>query len=127
MIDWNIKEILNIQDHYNEIFTQNLDLIYFVKHFEEIYRWIYDDVVILPDLLNDITYYTVNGVNAKDKMIFNIDDDKIISEKLMNKKLKQKQLRHDAINRGLKDYYNFLNNELVNFIEKYPQWKQIFN
>lgn len=67
MIDWDIDSIKKVESHYNNIFNPKLDLIYFTKTFESMYKFITNEGEVLPDLLNDLTYYTKDGINAKYK------------------------------------------------------------
>ena len=70
MIDWDAAEIKMIDKHYREVLEPSIDFIYFCQHFEEMYKVTTSDGVLLPDILNDITFYTLNGINAKYKTFF---------------------------------------------------------
>ncbi|OED29629.1 hypothetical protein [Methanosphaera sp. WGK6] len=119
MIDWDVKMIKLVDEYYNSIFNQKIDFIYFVNHFEPIYRSITYDGNILPDLFNDITYYTVNGVNAKYKVLVPVSDD--IWEDILAKRVVQKSYREKAWNSSLDDYYDFLLDEIIELIRVYPE------
>ncbi|MBR0471918.1 MAG: hypothetical protein IJI98_04390 [Methanosphaera sp.] len=125
MIDWDIKEIEKIEQHYKKTLNPSLNLTYFCRHFEEIYRLLTDEEELLPDILNDITYYTFNGINAKYKVLISVDKDKQQTEKLLARRMKQKAQRQEARNKGLTEYHNFIINEVEEFIKKYPYWKEL--
>lgn len=125
MIDWDIKEIEKIEQHYKKTLNPSLNLTYFCRHFEEIYRLLTDEEELLPDILNDITYYTFNGINAKYKVLISADKDKQQTEKLLARRMKQRAQRQEARNKGLTEYHNFIINEVEEFIKKYPYWKEL--
>lgn len=83
------------------------------------------DEVLLPDIFNDITYYTINGVNARYKVLVSTKDNEDIAEKLLPERMKQRARRQEAHNKGLDEYYEFMMNEVIEFVEKYPFWKQL--
>lgn len=124
MIDWNSRAILKIEDHYNELFNPKLNLEYFSKHYEEIYRVITPEGEILPDLLNDITYYTTNGINARYKILLPKLDKKT-EKKLIVNRMRQKAKRRSALERSIYSYYRFLLCEIIDFTKKYPHWNKI--
>ena len=125
MIDWDIKEIEKIEQHYKKTLNPSLNLTYFCRHFEEIYRLLTDEEELLPDILNDITYYTINGINAKYKVLISADTDKQQTEKLLARRMKQRAQRQEARNKGLTEYHNFIIKEVAEFIKKYPYWKEL--
>lgn len=125
MIDWDIDSIKKVESHYNNIFNPKLDLIYFTKTFESMYRFITNEGEVLPDLLNDLTYYTKDGINAKYKLIMpTIDDDKTKSE-LARHRLKQKIFRKEALEKSVDSYFNYLLEDIEEFTDKYPQYQNI--
>ncbi|WP_323735554.1 hypothetical protein PXD04_06550 [Methanosphaera sp. ISO3-F5] len=125
MIDWDIKEIEKIEQHYKKTLNPSLNLTYFCRHFEEIYRLLTDEEELLPDILNDITYYTINGINAKYKVLISADTDKQQTEKLLARRMKQRAQRQEARNKGLTEYHKFIIKEVAEFIKKYPYWKEL--
>lgn len=125
MIDWDMKEILEIDKHYKKVLNPSVNLIYFCRHFEEIYRMTANEKEIIPDIFNDITYYTFNGVNARYKLLFGAEEDKEISEVLLIKRMKQRAKRQEARNKGLDEYYDFMIKEVEEFVVKYPFWKEL--
>lgn len=124
MIDWDEKTIEQIDLHYRKILSPSINFKYFCRYFEQIYPIITDNDEILPDILNDITFYTLNGINAKDKIITPLPT-KDKEEKIYNKIKKQKNHRHMAMTRGISEYYQFIQDELDEFVKKHPYWKEI--
>lgn len=124
MIDWDYKEIEKIEKHYNQIFPVKLNLSFFMMHYEEIYRITCSDMNILPDLLDNIAYYTSNGVNAKHKIILHQKDEEKI-EKLYVKRFEQRERKALELSKGLSNLYEFQINEIRDFIKIYPQWKNL--
>lgn len=127
MIDWDIKELEKIEKHYKTILNPSINITYFCRHFEEIYILITNEEELLPDILNDLTYYTINGINAKHKILFGADIDKEVTEKLVNKRMKQIAHRQEAREEGLTEYYNFMTREVEDFVSKYPFWKELLS
>ncbi|RAP53440.1 MAG: hypothetical protein BZ138_00915 [Methanosphaera sp. rholeuAM270] len=125
MIDWDKKSIERIDRHYREVLYPSINFTYFCRHFEEIYKVLLNEEEILPDILNDITFYTFNGINARYKILVNADEDKKNAEKLLSKITEQKLKRQEARNRGLSEYHSFIIREVEDFIEKYPFWKEM--
>lgn len=125
MIDWDMKLIEKIDQHYNEIISPSVNLIYFCRHFEEIYRMTLDDEVLIPDIFNDITFYTYNGINAKYKMLFFAKHEEQTTEKLLAKRMEQRAKRQEARQKGLDEYYSFMIEEVQDFIKKYPFWNNL--
>ncbi len=123
MIDWDYTEIEKIDKHYKEILNPSVNLIYFCNHYEEIIRISMAEEVLLPDIFNDITYYTINGVNARYKVL--VVDEENISEKLLPQRMKQRAQRQKAHNMGINEYYQFMIKEVEEFVEKYPFWKDL--
>ena len=126
MIDWDMSYIRELEDHYNEIFDGQLNLIYFTQNFEYIYRLSLREKYLLPDLLQDVMLYTFNGINARDKIMYSEKELEIIEEVLEEKRINQRMRRHDAIDKSLDSYYEFLQNELREFSKKYPFWSKVF-
>lgn len=125
MIDWDLTTIKKIDEHYQNVLNPSIDFIYFTRHFEEIYRLSLDEEELIPDILNDITYYTFNGVNAKYKLLFLSDNDMELSDRMLAKRMKQRANRQYARNNGIDEYYKFIVEEVEDFIEKYPFWKEL--
>lgn len=125
MIDWDTKAIEKIEKHYQKILKPSINFNYFCRHFEEIYRMSTNEGVLIPDIFNDITYYTFNGVNARYKLLFGAEEDKEITEKLLVKRMKQRAQRQEARNNGLDEYYKFIIKEIEDFIKIYPFWKEL--
>lgn len=125
MIDWDIRELEKIEKHYKTILNPSINITYFCRHFEEIFVLLTSEEELLPDILNDLTFYTLNGVNAKYKILIAAERDKEVTEKLLIKRMKQRADRQKARNKGLSDYYNFIISEIEEFIEKYPFWKDL--
>lgn len=126
MIDWDISYIQELEDHYNEIFEEHLNLVYFTNNFENIYRLTIRDKFLLPDLFHDVMLYTFNGINARDKMMYSEKELEILEEVLEEERINQRKKRHDVIDKNLEAYYEFLQEELREFIKKYPFWENVF-
>ena len=56
MIDWDTKTITLMDKHYQEILKPSVNLIYFCRHFEEIYTMAMNEEVLIPDIFNDIMF-----------------------------------------------------------------------
>ena len=125
MIDWDFNEIDKIDKHYRKVLKPAINFNYFCRHFEEIYLMSIDDELIIPDIFNDITYYTFNGINAKDKLLFAADKEKKVTEKLLSKRMAQKARRQASRNMGMESYYKFITGEVEAFVKKYPFWKEL--
>ena len=125
MIDWDMEEIEKIDKHYRKILHPSVNLEYFCIHFEEIYRMAVEEEVLIPDIFNDITYYTYNGVNARYKLLFSADYEDDIAERMVEKRMFQRANRQASRNRGLQEYYDFMIEEVKNFVEKYPFWSPL--
>lgn len=125
MIDWNAREITLMDKHYQEILNPSVNLIYFCRHFEEIYSMTIDDEILLPDIFNDITYYTSNGINARYKVLIHPKKEEETLEKLLPERMKQRAKRQEAHNKGLEEYYDFMIGEVEEFIRIYPFWKEL--
>ncbi len=125
MIDWDAKEITMIDKHYQEILDPSVNLIYFCHHFEEIYTMTMNDEILMPDIFNDITYYTSNGINARYKILISPKKEEEVQQKLLPHRMKQRAKRQEAHNKGLKDYYDFMIKEVEEFIKIYPFWKEL--
>lgn len=125
MIDWDFDEIDKIDKHYRKVLKPGINFNYFCRHFEEIYRMSIDDELLIPDIFNDITYYTFNGINAKDKLLFVADKEKEVTEKLLAKRMAQRAQRQESRNRGMEYYYQFITGEVEEFVKKYPFWKEL--
>lgn len=123
MIDWDFVEIKKMDEHYKEILNPSVNLIYFCHHFNEIIRICMDEEVLLPDIFNDITYYTINGVNARYKVLLVNEEE--ITEKLLPQRMKQRAQRQKAHYNGINEYYKFMMREVEEFVEKYPFWKDL--
>ncbi|WP_455645646.1 hypothetical protein [Methanosphaera sp.] len=121
MIDWDINMIKQVDEHYNSIFNPQVNFFYFAKRFEAIYNLVTSDGEILPDLFNDITYYTINGINAKYKVLVPISDE--VRDEILAKRVVQKANREKALNEGIESYYDFLFDDIMKFIKLYPEWK----
>ena len=117
-----MKEIEKIEKHYQEILSPSVNLTYFCRHFEDIYRMAMDEEVLIPDIFNDITYYTINGINARYKLLFFPKFEEETTEKLLAKRMRQRAERQEARNKGLENYYEFMINEVIEFVERYPFW-----
>jgi hypothetical protein len=125
MIDWDAAEIKMIDKHYREVLEPSIDFIYFCQHFEEMYKVTTSDGVLLPDILNDITFYTLNGINAKYKILVFTKDDEELTEKLTSKRMEQRAKRQEAHSKGLTEYHEFILGEVKDFVEKYPFWNRL--
>ena len=125
MIDWDLYEIEKIDRHFRQMLHPSVNLLFFCRNFEQIYPMTISDEVLLPDIFNDITYYTINGVNARYKVLISTKDNEDIAEKLLPERMKQRARRQEAHNKGLDEYYEFMMNEVIEFVEKYPFWKQL--
>lgn len=125
MIDWNYDLIRTINEHYNKILNPSVDLIYFIRNFEEIYRMSISDEVLLPDIFQDVMLYTFNGINAKNKIILSENEEFIINNVLEQKRVVQQQKRQEAYEKDLDSYYKFIIDEVIEFVEIYPFWSQL--
>lgn len=125
MIDWDAKTITLMDKHYQEILNPSVNLIYFCRHFEEIYTMAMNEEVLIPDIFNDIMYYTSNGINARYKVLYSLKKEEEISEKLLPQRMKQRAKRQKAHNNGLDEYYDFMMKEVEEFVKKYPFWKEL--
>lgn len=124
MIDWDVYEIEQIDNHFRKILHPSVNILFFCKNFEQIYYMALNDEVLLPDIFNDITFYTLNGINAKYKILFSPNEEEII-ERLLPQRMRQRARRQEAHNKGLKEYYEFMMEEVMEFVEKYPFWKEL--
>ncbi|MDO5826181.1 MAG: hypothetical protein Q4Q22_07360 [Methanosphaera sp.] len=125
MIDWNYDLIRTINEHYNKILNPSVDLIYFIRNFEEIYRMSISDEILLPDIFQDVMLYTFNGINAKNKIILSENEEFIINNVLEQKRVVQQQKRQEAYEKDLDSYYKFIIDEVIEFVERYPFWSQL--
>jgi asparagine synthetase A len=125
MIDWDVKNITMMDKHYKEILHPSVNLIYFCRHFEEIYTMTMNEEVLLPDIFNDIMFYTSNGINARYKVLYSPKKEEEISEKLLPQRMKQRAKRQKAHNNGLDEYYDFMMKEVEEFVKKYLFWKEL--
>lgn len=125
MIDWDVKTITLMDKHYQEILNPSVNLIYFCRHFEDIYTMTMNEEVLLPDIFNDITYYTSNGINARYKVLYFPKREEEITEKLLPQRMKQRAKRQEAHNQGLDKYYAFMMKEVEDFVKRYPFWKDL--
>ena len=123
MIDWDFIEIEKIDKHYKEILNPSVNLKYFCNHYEEIIRISMAEEVLLPDIFNDITYYTLNGINARYKVLLVNEEE--VTEKLVPQRMKQRAQRQEARYKGIGEYYKFMMREEIEFVEKYPFWKDL--
>lgn len=124
MIDWDVDEIERMDEHYSKVMNPSVNFKYFCRHFEEIYRMSLEDEVLMPDIFNDITFYTFNGVNARYKLLTTSNNDDV-TEKLVPQRMKQRAQRQEAHNRGVEAYYEFVIREVEEFVERYPFWKEL--
>lgn len=122
-MDWDFIEIEKIDKHFKEILNPSINLIYFCNHYEEIIQICMDDEVLLPDIFNDITYYTLNGINARYKVLLVNEEE--VTGKLLPQRMKQRAQRQEAHNKGIDEYYKFIMGEVLEFVEKYPFWKDL--
>lgn len=125
MIDWDAKTITLMDKHYQEILNPSVNLIYFCRHFEEIYTMAMNEEVLIPDIFNDIMYYTSNGINARYKVLYSPKREEEITEKLLPQRMKQRAKRQEAHNKGLNYYYAFMVEEVEDFVKRYPFWKDL--
>lgn len=125
MIDWNYNLIQTINDHYNTILNPGINLNYFIRNFEQIYRTSIADEVILPDIFQDVMCYTFNGINAKDKLILSSKEEEILDSILIDKRLEQTAKRQEAIEKSMDEYYKFMIEEVLEFVDKYPYWSEL--
>lgn len=125
MIDWNYDLIRTINNHYNRILNPSVDLFYFIRNFEEIYRMSISDEVLLPDIFHDVMLYTLNGVNAKNKIIISEEEQFILETVLEQRRVIQQENRQKAYEEGLDAYYKFIVDEVIEFVEAYPFWNQL--
>lgn len=126
MMDWDYDEIEKIQNHYNKLFPVKLNLFFFIQHYEDMYKYTLNDMNILPDLLDNISYYTKNGVCAKHKILLHPKDEEK-AEKLFIKRHKQREKRSKSLEKGLMNLYLFQIREIEDFIKLYPQWKDLIS
>lgn len=125
MIDWNYDLIRTINNHYNRILNPSVDLFYFIRNFEEIYRMSISDEVLLPDIFHDVMLYTLNNVNARNKIIISEEEQFILDNILEQKRVIQQENRQKAYEKGLDAYYKFIVDEVIEFVELYPFWSQL--
>lgn len=125
MIDWNYDLIRTINNHYNIILNPSVDLFYFIRNFEEIYRMSISDEVLLPDIFHDVMLYTLNNVNARNKIIISEEEQFILDNVLEQKRVIQQENRQKAYEEGLDAYYKFIVDEVIEFVELYPFWSQL--
>lgn len=125
MIDWNYNLIQSINKHYDIILDPSVDLMYFIKNFEEIYRMSISDEVLLPDIFQDVMSYTFNGINARHKLVLSEEENFKLDTVLAEKRVIQQAKRHEAYDKGLDDYYDFIIGEVIEFVEIYPFWSQL--
>lgn len=125
MIDWNYDLIRTINNHYNRILNPSVDLFYFIRNFEEIYRMSISDEVLLPDIFHDVMLYTLNNVNARNKIIISEEEQFILDNVLEQKRVIQQENRQKAYEEGLDAYYKFIVDEVIEFVELYPFWSQL--
>ncbi|AWX32170.1 hypothetical protein [Methanosphaera sp. BMS] len=125
MIDWNYDLIRTINNHYNRILNPSVDLFYFIRNFEEIYRMSISDEVLLPDIFHDVMLYTLNNVNARNKIIISEEEQFILDNILEQKRVIQQEKRQKAYEEGLDAYYKFIVDEVIEFVELYPFWSQL--
>ncbi len=125
MIDWNYDLIRTINNHYNRILNPSVDLFYFIRNFEEIYRMSISDEVLLPDIFHDVMLYTLNNVNARNKIIISEEEQFILDNVLEQKRVIQQENRQKAYEKGLDAYYKFIVDEVLEFVELYPFWSQL--
>lgn len=111
--------------HYQEILYPSVNLIYFCRHFEEIYTMTMNEEVLLPDIFHDVMFYTLNGINARYKVLYSPKKEEEITEKLLPQRMKQRANRQEAHNNGLDSYYSFMMGEIEEFVKRYPFWKDL--
>lgn len=125
MIDWNYNLIRTINDHYNRILNPSINLIYFIRNFEEIYRMSISDEILLPDIFQDVMMYTLNDVNARNKILLSKEEQFKLDTVLDQKRIVQQENRQKAYEEGLDAYYKFIVDEVIEFVEVYPFWNQL--
>ncbi|MBO7718980.1 MAG: hypothetical protein J6S29_02390 [Methanosphaera sp.] len=125
MIDWNYNLIRTINDHYNRILNPSINLIYFIRNFEEIYRMSISDEILLPDIFQDVMMYTLNDVNARNKILLSEEEQFKLDTVLDQKRIIQQENRQKAYEEGLDAYYKFIVDEVIEFVEVYPFWNQL--
>ena len=84
-----------------------------------------NEEVLIPNIFNDITYYTSNGINARYKVLYSPTKEEKIAERLLPQRKEQIAKRQEAHNQGLDEYYDFLMKEVEEFVKRYPFWKDL--
>ena len=125
MIDWNYDLIRTINEHYNKILNPSVDLMFFIRNFEAIYRMSISDNIILPDIFQDVMCYTQNGINAKHKILLSKEEEFTLENIIEPQRDVQLHNRHEAYDKSLDEYYDFIIKEVVEFVDKYPHWNKL--
>ena len=83
------------------------------------------DEILLPDIFQDVMMYTLNDVNARNKILLSKEEQFKLDTVLDQKRIVQQENRQKAYEEGLDAYYKFIVDEVIEFVEVYPFWNQL--
>lgn len=83
------------------------------------------DEILLPDIFQDVMMYTLNDVNARNKILLSKEEQFKLDTVLDQKRIIQQENRQKAYEEGLDAYYKFIVDEVIEFVEVYPFWNQL--
>ena len=83
------------------------------------------DEILLPDIFQDVMMYTLNDVNARNKILLSEEEQFKLDTVLDQKRIIQQENRQKAYEEGLDAYYKFIVDEVIEFVEVYPFWNQL--
>lgn len=124
MSKWNYEKLEEMTNTDNNYIKFKLNYAYIADNYEDMLIKTYRDGNLTPTLFKDVEL-TYDGKVSKDIQLPEIDDEtkSSIDEKSRTRKLAE--LKHFSRDMTHDDWFKHLEEEVYDFIEKYPEYKNV--
>lgn len=124
MTKWNIAKLEEMTNTENNYISIKLNYVYIAKNYEKILIDTYSNGDLTPTLFDDVEL-AYDGKILNDIELPKISDD--VKNSIDEKKRQRKivELKHFSRDLTHDDWFKHLEEEMDEFIEKYPEYKEV--
>jgi len=124
MKEWNYEKLEQMTQQENEFVQIRLNYRYIAENYEEMFLKTYENGDLKPTMFEDVNI-AYPGKAENDIKIPEVDQ--TITDKIKDKKQKRKmvEIKHFSRDLNHEAWFNHLEDEVKEFIEKYPEYENV--
>ncbi|MBE6494017.1 MAG: hypothetical protein E7Z84_05350 [Methanosphaera stadtmanae] len=124
MVNWKYDRLDEMTKQSNEFTSVNLNYRFIADNFEDIVITTHNNGELIPSAFEDVKIACDNDPFSEIELP-EISTD--ISDNINDKKRQRKlmEIKHTSRDITHKDWFNYLDNEVIEFVDKFPQFKNV--